>query len=417
MHYQVAMYLRLSREDKESNSISSQRTLIENFIQTQKDMKIYDIYVDDGWSGIHFNRPGFLSMMKAIEEGKVNCVIVKDLSRLGRDYIEVGKLIQKTFPAFFVRFIAINDNFDSLNADFNERDLMIPVKNFINDFYCRDISKKVRSSQKIKREKGEFIGSFPMYGYKRDEENRHHLVADKEATCIVKNIFQWKIEGYSPGAIAKKLNNLGVLSPYAYKKDKREHYFSGFVNGEKTKWSQVTVRRILQDETYLGTLVQGKTGKINYKMKKTQAKDKKEWVRVPYMHDPLISREDFELVERLLLTDCRSPGKENPSYKFSGFLYCGDCREQMHRRKNPCKAGDKIYYICGTYNRGKGCSRHSISEEILEQKLLDQMLTIQSEEIDRQREVDRKLLTTHVEKIYVYDKEKVEVIWRYSKKR
>lgn len=286
MHYQVAIYLRLSREDKEvfteyqneSNSISSQRTLIETFIQAQEDMTIYDTFVDDGWSGMYFDRPGFVSMMKAIEEKKVNCVIVKDLSRLGRDYIEVGRLIQKTFPAFFVRFISINDNFDSQNADFNERDFMIPVKSFINDFYCRDISKKVRSCQKIKREKGEFIGAFPVYGYKRDEKDRHHLVEDKEVSMIVRKIFQWKIDGYSPASIAEKLNQQGVPSPYAYKKEKGEGYFSGFVKAEQTKWSHVTIRRMLQDETYLGTLVQGKTGKISYKMKKSRKKEKEEWV-------------------------------------------------------------------------------------------------------------------------------------------
>lgn len=413
MLYKVAIYLRLSREDKEvftdyqkeSNSISSQRTLIENFIDEQEDMIIYDTYVDDGWSGLHFNRPGFLSMMKAIEDGVVNCVIVKDLSRLGRDYIEVGRLIQKTFPAFFVRFIAINDNFDSLYADFNERDLMVPVKNFINDFYCRDISKKVRSCQKIKREKGEFIGAFPVYGYKREKDNHHHLVVDEEVACIVKRIFQWKIEGYSPMAIADKLNKLGVLSPYAYKKSKGEQYFSGFVKDENTQWSQVTIRRILQDETYLGTLVQGKTGKLNYKMKKVQIKDKDQWVRVSGMHEPLINKKDFELVGRLLMADCRALKKEKTSYKFAGFLYCGDCGEQMHRRKNHGKAGDRIYYICGTHNRGRGCTRHSIAEEVLEQKILEQMPTIQAEK------VDRKLLTTFVERIYVYDKDKIEVVF------
>lgn len=430
MHYKVAIYLRLSREDKdgftvyqqESNSISSQRTLIENFIHKQEDMSIYDTYVDDGWSGIHFNRPGFLAMMKAIEEGVVNCVIVKDLSRLGRDYIEVGRLIQKTFPAFFVRFIAINDNFDSLHADFNEKDLMVPVKNFINDFYCRDISKKVRSCQKIKREKGEFIGAFPVYGYKREADNHHHLLVDDEAACVVKKIFQWKMEGYSPKSIADKLNESAVLSPYAYKKSKGEHYCSGFVKGENTKWSQVTIRRILQDETYLGTLVQGKTEKLNYKMKKTKAKKRENWVRVFNMHEPLIRKEDFELVGRLLMTDCRTPKKEKPAYKFSGLLYCGECREQMHRRKNYSKRGERIYYICGTYNRGRGCSRHSIAEGILEQRILEQMSALlgikeKREVVDQpsaallQREIDRNFLNEFVKKIYVYNKNSIEIQW------
>ena len=190
--YNVAIYLRLSRDDEdidgekeESNSISSQRDLIRSFIRTQPDMEIYDIYVDDGFSGANFDRPAFKRMMKDIEAGEVDCVIVKDLSRFGRDYIEAGRLIQKTFPAFSVRFIALGDKFDSLTADFNETSLVVPIKNFVNDFYCQDISTKVKSQQRIRREKGEYIGAFPVYGYEKDPENHNHLVIDDYAAVSI----------------------------------------------------------------------------------------------------------------------------------------------------------------------------------------------------------------------------------------
>lgn len=200
--YNVAVYLRLSRDDKpdgsaESNSIHSQRDMIRSFIRKQDDMEIYDIYVDDGWSGANFDRPSFRRMMEDIEAGCVDCVIVKDLSRFGRDYIEAGRLIQKTFPAFSVRFIALNDNFDSLTADFNEKTLVLPVKNFVNDAYCSDISKKIRSHQQVKREKGDFIGAFAVYGYRKDPENINRLLVDEYAAGIVKKIFAWKTAGLS----------------------------------------------------------------------------------------------------------------------------------------------------------------------------------------------------------------------------
>ncbi len=187
-------------------------------------------------------------MMKDIEAGHVDCVIVKDLSRLGRDYIEAGRLIQKTFPAFSVRFIALTDHFDSLTADYNETSLVVPVKNFVNDSYSRDISGKVRSHQKIKREKGEFIGSFTVFGYKKSEDNRNQLVPDDYAADIVKKIFAWKIEGYSNLAIAKRLDEMGILSPMEYKKLRGEKFQTSFVTEAKARWSSVAIKRILTNE-------------------------------------------------------------------------------------------------------------------------------------------------------------------------
>ena len=180
-------------------------------------------------------------MMEDIKAGHVNCVIVKDLSRLGRDYIEAGRLIQKTFPAFSVRFIALTDHFDSLTADYNETSLTIPIKNFVNDSYARDISGKVRSHQKIKRENGEFIGAFAVYGYKKSKENKKRLEPDGYAADIVRKIFAWKIEGFSNLAIAEKLNGLGILSPMEYKRMQGEKFRTGFVTGARARWSPVAV--------------------------------------------------------------------------------------------------------------------------------------------------------------------------------
>ena len=207
--YDAALYLRLSKDDMddgsektESNSIANQRELLRSYVKSQPDIQIFDIYVDDGYSGGNFDRPEFKRMTTDIEAGRVNCVIVKDLSRFGREYIEAGRWIEKTYPALNVRFISVTDQFDSKTADFSEKSFVVPIKNFVNESYCRDISGKVRSHQKIKREKGEFIGAFAPYGYCKDPENKNCLVIDDYAADIVRKIFAWKIEGFSFGAIA-----------------------------------------------------------------------------------------------------------------------------------------------------------------------------------------------------------------------
>ena len=375
--YHVAIYLRLSRDDEdmdgdkaESNSIRSQRDMIRSYIRKQDNMEIFDIYIDDGWSGVHFDRPEFKRMMKDIEDGNVDCVIVKDLSRLGRDYIEAGRLIQKTFPAFSVRFIALTDHFDSLTADDNETSVVVPVKNFVNDSYSRDISSKVRSHQKIKRENGEFIGAFAVYGYKKSEDNRNLLVPDDYAAHIVRKIFAWKIEGYSNLAIADLLDRMGILSPMEYKKMRGEKFQTGFVTRVNTKWSAVAVKRILTNENYTGTLVQGKEEKVNYKVKKSVRKPENEWTKVQEAHKAIISKEDFELVQDLLKIDTRAEGGEKKSHIYTGILFCGDCMEPMIRRVNRYKGKETISFICSTKNKSGECSRHTILEKDLNDLVL-----------------------------------------------
>ena len=368
--YHTAIYLRLSRDDedidgsakRESDSISSQRELARSFVREQPDMELFDIYIDDGYSGANFDRPDFKRMMADIENGNVNCVVVKDLSRFGRDYIEAGRFIQKTFPAFSVRFIAITDHYDSLTADQSTTSLVIPVKNFVNDSYCQDISEKVKSHQRVKREKGKFIGAFAVYGYQKDHEDKNKLVIDEYAAKIVKNIFTWKLDGMSNLAIAKRLNENGIFSPLEYKKSYGEHYSTGFQAGIVSKWSAVAVKRILTNEIYTGMMVQGKREKVNYKVDKILEKPESEWFKVEGTHEAIVSKEDYQNVQRLLKVDTRAGKGKEKAHMFSGLLFCGDCKEPMVRRMNRYKGTEKIYYICSTRNRSEGCSRHSISE-------------------------------------------------------
>lgn len=388
-HFYIAMYLRLSRDDKavqsdcgsgetadkssefkaESNSIGSQREIIRSFIREQEDMELYDIYVDDGYSGSNYDRPEFKRMICDIEAGRVNCVIVKDLSRFGRDYIETGRYLEKVFPALGVRFIAITDHYDSFLADWGESTIVLPVKNFINDSYCRDISTKVKSQLAVKRKAGECLAPFAVYGYLKSARDRNKLVVDDYAAEIVRKIFCWKIEGLSVAAIAGRLNALHILPPKEYKKSRGLNYNGGFSGSGASGWSGVAVKRILTNETYLGHLIQGKTEKVNYKVKKNVEKPAEEWVRVENTHEPIISLDDFQTVKRLLGTDgraCPEGGGVNP---FTGLLFCGDCGEQMVRRTVRYRGMLKVYYICSTKNRGDGCSRHSIEEETLKEIL------------------------------------------------
>ena len=386
-HFYAAMYLRLSREDSdagttadtgsagnaeatfraESNSIGSQRELIRSFIREQEDIELFDCYADDNYSGSNFERPEFKRMISDITAGRVNCVIVKDLSRFGRDYIETGRYLDQVFPALGVRFIALADRYDSFSADAGERNIVLPVKNFINDSYCRDISTKVKSQLAIKRRKGECLAAFAVYGYRKSAEDRNRLLVDDYAAGIVRRIFAWKIEGMAVSAIAEKLNGLHILSPKEYKKSLGLNYRGGFTRGSDSRWSSPSVRRILTNEVYLGHLVQGRTERVNYKAKKCVEKPKEEWIRVENTHEPIISADDFTIVQNLLKADGRiSPEKKEIS-PFMGLLFCGDCREQMVRRVNRYKGTEKVYYICSTKNRGEGCSRHSIEETVLKE--------------------------------------------------
>lgn len=362
----AVMYLRLSKEDGEkveSNSISNQREIINSYVKRNQITMIKE-YVDDGYSGANFDRPNFKEMIKDAYDKKFDTIIVKDLSRFGRDYIEAGKYIQRIFPENGIRFISVNDNYDSKSADMNDTHLILPIKNFINDSYCRDISNKVKSSQKIKREKGDYISAFAPYGYKKSEENKNKLVVDEQAAPNIKNIFDMKLKGYSSKAIADELNRLGVLTPRKYK-ESQGFKCNGFQNIKGGNWSAKAVNRIIENEVYIGNTLQGKSITLNYKNKKQIGKDKEEWIRVEDTHEAIVSKEVFSIANTMLKRDLNNSRGKDKIDIFTGMLFCKECGSSLIRRTVKYKEREEVFYICSKYNKEKSCSRHSIKEETL----------------------------------------------------
>ena len=370
----AAAYLRLSIEDgdkAESNSIGNQRELIRDFAAERPGLHLVEEYADDGYTGTNFERPGFKRMMEDIKSGKINCIIVKDLSRLGRNYIEMGKYLEQIFPMMGIRFIAINDNYDNANSESSDSDsIVVPFKNLLNDSYCRDISIKVRSQLDMKRRKGEFIGGYAIYGYCKDKRNKNRLVVDEYAADIVRSIYRRKLEGMSAQAIAEQLNSENVLAPSEYKRLCGLNYHSGFKAGTHAKWQAIQVLRILKNEVYTGTMVQGRRQKINYKIKKIRDVEESGWIRVPNMHEAIIPQKLFDTVQEVLKLDtCASKGQQTVNL-FSGIVRCGGCGQNMVRRTVSKNGKKYIYLHCVTNHNGLGCSSHLISESKLAEVVL-----------------------------------------------
>lgn len=395
--FKVAIYLRLSKEDddlscssgakSESNSISNQRKLIYDFMKSHPELELYDEYKDDGKSGSNFDRAEFQRMMKDIEAGKVNCVVVKDQSRFGRDYIDVGKYKEKIFPKLGVRFITINEGYDSLSATSSD-DLAFTINSFVYDFYIRDISTKIRTNLTAKKQNGEYAGAFVAYGYVKDSNDKSKLVVDQFAADVVRDIFRWKIEGLSPQNIAVRLNELGIPSPAEYKKLSGSNYKTSFQTSSKAVWSHVSVRRILKNEIYLGVMIQGKRTTPNYKTKTVVTKAEGEWLRVEGTHEAIISVRDFELVQELLRDDthCRAGDVTVPVY--AGRIYCGDCGAAAVRKTVSYAGKRYVYYVCNANKHDKTvCSRHSIREDILGQVIYQTV----RHQIDLLLDVDKAL--------------------------
>lgn len=371
--FYTAIYLRLSREDgdkTESNSIRNQRELLSDFIKKQSDMEMVDEYIDDGYSGTNFDRPGFQRMIEDAKKGKVNCIIVKDLSRLGRNYIETGKYLEQVFPFMGIRFVSVTDHYDSAKESSDSDQFIIPFKNLINDAYCKDISTKIRSQLDVKRKKGQFIGSFAAYGYLKDPKNKNHLIIDEYAAEIVRMIFKLKLEGHNAEHIAMQLNEMGVLTPMDYKRKCGTNYYSGFRSSKNAKWSVTSVRRILKDQSYTGMMIQGKTRKINHKVNSIIPIEEENWICVANTHEAIIGERVFEDVQKLLKMDTRTSPKQENVYLFSGLLRCGDCGQNMVRRETSKKGKKYYYYHCTTYKNKCGCSSHLISEEKIKKIML-----------------------------------------------
>lgn len=375
--YRAAAYVRLSKEDvsstngtrTESNSISNQKQLILDFVKDKADITIVSIREDDGYTGTDYDRPDFQRMMDDIRAGVVNCVIVKDLSRFGREYINAGKYIDRLFPYYGVRLISINDGIDTITRN-SADDFNIMVKNLMNDNYCRDISVKIRSQLQVKRKNGEFIGAFAPYGYEKSEEDKNRLVIDVYAAEVVKDIFSWKLEGINHDAIARKLNEQGILSPMEYKKSKGLSYKTSFKTKSKAEWTATSVRRILTNPVYVGTLVQGVRTRPNYKIKTVVINEKEKWSIVEHAHEAIIEPRVFLLVQRLLELDTRTSPNETCLFPLAGLLYCGDCHGPMVRKTQTASGKKFYYYICGNHKKTGECTTHRISKNQLENAVL-----------------------------------------------
>ena len=375
--FNTAIYIRLSREDgdkEESDSVGNQKKLLTDYVNGQNELVLYDVYVDDGFTGTNFNRPAFKRMLKDIKAGKVNCVIVKDLSRFGRDYIDTGRYLERDFPEMGVRFISVTDSIDSMKQAY---DMLLPIKNIFNEQYARDISKKVQTAVKTKQKAGEFIGAFTSYGYKKSPVDKNKLVVDEYSADVVRRIFSLYIQGYGKQKIAKLLNEEGILCPSEYKRAMGLNYHNPNRLESTTYWSYSTINSILHREMYVGNMVQGtKHQRMRSKQKKMAKED---WIIVEDTHEPIIDKETWEKAQSLLHKRTRELDLETNKNIFAGFVKCGDCGRAMAKNMWRHADGSKTYSLyCGTYKRnGKQyCTPHTLPMAVLEQIVLEDLKTL-----------------------------------------
>ena len=366
--YKVAIYIRLSKEDidknEESLSVINQKNILLEYIE-KNNYDLYDIYVDDGYTGTNFNRPEFVRMIKDIEIGKINMVITKDLSRLGRDYIETGQYIEKYFPMKRVRYVALLDGIDT-ELDTTNNDIA-PFKAVINDMYSRDNSKKIRTALKSMQLKGKWVGSCPPLGYMKDPNNKNHLIENKEESYIVKKIFELAIKGLTYYQIKEKLirDNIPTMSMIRKKRKNTQMANKGI-------WCTKTIKNILSNQMYVGDMVQNKGSRISYKIRKQIKNSKSRWIIVESTHDAIIDREVFKKVQKILQNSKIRTKKE--IYRlFDGLLYCFDCKHKITICK-PRKTDNRTYIVCNyyrMYSKQKLCTSHSYNYDILEDKILN----------------------------------------------
>lgn len=365
----TALYCRLSQEDErlgESLSIENQRLMLQKYAEEHRFPNI-QFYVDDGFSGADFNRPDFKRMMVDVECGKVGIVIVKDQSRLGRDYLQTGMLMEITFPQYDVRFIAINDGVDSENgvSDFSG------IKNYFNDFYARDTSRKIRAVQRAKGERGERVSSATPYGYMRNPENKKELIPNPETAPIVKRIFEMCASGLGVRKICDTLTKEKVLSPsvYAFKT-------TGSKSGQPDltrpyHWAQTTVRAMLENREYVGDTVNFKTYSKSNKLKKRLKNDPENILIFENTHEAIVDRKTFDLVQKHY-EGRRRPDKHGETDKYAGYLFCGDCGKRLYLHR----AKENVFACAGHKKRTTDCTMHYIRENVLDQIVLHNLKTV-----------------------------------------
>ena len=349
-----ALYIRLSREDgdrEESNSIASQRELLTEFVDTQTDMAAPRLYTDDGYTGTDFDRPDFQRMLNDLRAGIINCVIVKDLSRLGRNAIDTGYYIERYFPSHNVRFISVTDQFDSENPDNLHGGIILPLKNMINEAYALDIGRKIKAQARQDMKEGKYVGGRAPFGYMKDPDDCHKLIIDPVAAPVVRQIFQWAYERVALNRIVRNLNEMGIPAPSHYKKTTGEITSPGLIGSGK--WQTRTVMKILESEVYTGDLVQGKTKIVDHQQ--VQAGDDN-LIVARHTHEPIISHAVFEAVQDYRKQVCEQskavPKKPYTPNIFKGKVFCADCGRSLHRQRAERKKGPDIYWFhCLTNSR------------------------------------------------------------------
>ena len=361
MDYHVALYIRLSKEDENegpSESVTNQKSLLNEFVQQHR-LSVYDTYIDDGWSGTNFDRPDFQRMLGDIEDRKVNMVITKDLSRLGRDYIMTGHYMERYFPEKQVRYISLLDGIDT-GVESTANDIT-PFRAIMNDMYAKDISRKIKSVKRDKQRKGQFIGGKPVYGYKMHPTEKNKIVIDKEAAPTVRRIFGMALEGMSCRQIATQLNAEGVPTPAAYAglPVPKSGPYTGL-------WSSERISEMLQNETYIGNMVQGRSVKLSYKSRKCLHQARENWVVVENTHEPLVDREAFEKVQ-VLVASRKHTRSRTYDFLLKGLIFCYECGCPLAVLNRKNAAGeDVLYFVCRTYQRftkAGVCTCHSIKEK------------------------------------------------------
>ena len=377
MRWRLGKYIRLSKEDllrgrDESNSVINQRRLLEQYHQTHLDEfhdgTEQDVYVDDGKTGTDTDREDFQRLLADVYSGRINCVIVKDLSRLSRNYTDAGNLIENLFVRLNVRFISLAEGVDSYRNPDSVSNIIVPITNVMNDQYCYQTSKKIRQVFDMKRRNGEFIGSYAPYGYVKDPNDKHALLVDPEAAEVVKSIFALFLSGMNKRGITYYLNDHGTLCPTAYKQQQGLKYNAPNAQGNPM-WSTITIDTILKNRVYVGDMVQGRQRVKSYKIHIQERVPEEEWFIVENTHEAIIDRETFAKVQSLLKRDTRTAPKAKQLYLFSGFLKCADCGRAMSRIASK---GIYVYYQCGTYKSlsKKACTMHSIKSDRLEAGVL-----------------------------------------------
>lgn len=402
--YKVGTYIRISRDESysKSDSIDNQIKLTDFHCKENK-LEVIDKYIDNGYSGTSFDRPSFKKLLKDIDEGLINTVVVKDLSRLGRNYIMVGHYLQHYFPAKNVRFISINDNYDSLiHRNIMER-LDVPLKNMMYDHVAYDISGKIKKSLRISKEKGDFIGSSVIYGYRKDPSDIHKLIIDNEAADVVRNIFQMYLLGLTKSEIANELNNREVLTPALYKKINN----LGYTKPKKdNKWNYEIINRILRDENYTGTLVQGRRRNENYISHKKVKNPEKDWIKFENHHEAIIDKDNFIKVQERLKIQRR---KTNKNDILSGYLKCADCNGSMML----VKGKKNEYYYCRNSISKKICTKHTFRKENLLEEVLNQ-INLKKLDDEKIKELSREVVIKYLDSVIVYEDNKLEVIMKYD---